>query len=105
MCLESFLLSGEKSLNIVQAIHHLVELRFHAIPWRLPSFVCTPLDTLVRKTCVPLDTNALTLEERRSIRKPRTKGAFGRPPVQKLRNVRLFSAFCRTGLDPLEKKC
>jgi hypothetical protein len=31
MCLESFLLPGKKSLNVVKAIHHLLELRFHAI--------------------------------------------------------------------------
>lgn len=30
MRLESLLLSGKKSLNVVQAIHHLLELRFHA---------------------------------------------------------------------------
>src|SRR5258708_7287911 len=30
MCLESFLLPSKKSLNVVQAIHHLLELRFHA---------------------------------------------------------------------------
>jgi hypothetical protein len=28
MCPESFLLPCEKSLNVVQAIHHLLELRF-----------------------------------------------------------------------------
>ncbi|MGB9119539.1 MAG: hypothetical protein WCE73_02875 [Candidatus Angelobacter sp.] len=28
MCLESFLLPGKKSLNVVKAIHHLLELRF-----------------------------------------------------------------------------
>jgi hypothetical protein len=31
MCLESFLLPSKKSLNVVKAIHHVVELRFHAI--------------------------------------------------------------------------
>ncbi len=31
MCLESFLLPGKESLNVVQAIHHLLELRFHAV--------------------------------------------------------------------------
>jgi hypothetical protein len=30
MCLESFLLPGKKSLNVIKAIHHLLELRFHA---------------------------------------------------------------------------
>jgi hypothetical protein len=31
MCLESFLLPSKESVNVVQAIHHLLELRFHAI--------------------------------------------------------------------------
>src|SRR5437660_2890300 len=30
MCLKSFLLPSKKCLNVVQAIHHLLELRFHA---------------------------------------------------------------------------
>jgi hypothetical protein len=34
MCLESFLLSSKKCLNVIQAIHHLLELRFHAISRR-----------------------------------------------------------------------
>jgi hypothetical protein len=31
---ESLLLPSKKSLNIVKAIHHVLELRFHAIPRR-----------------------------------------------------------------------
>src|ERR1700728_1451374 len=34
ICLESFLLSSKERLNVVKAIHHLLELRFHAIPHR-----------------------------------------------------------------------
>src|ERR1700688_2993358 len=30
MCLESFLLPSKEGLNVVEAIHHLLELRFHA---------------------------------------------------------------------------
>jgi hypothetical protein len=40
MCLESFLLPSKESLNVVQAIHHLLELRFHAISpcvYKMPS--------------------------------------------------------------------
>ena len=40
MRLESFLSPSKESLNIVQAAHHLLELRFHA------QFTCTPLDTI-----------------------------------------------------------
>jgi hypothetical protein len=47
MCLESFLLASKESLNIVQAIHHPLELRFHAISrrsrkyyWPEPSARC-----------------------------------------------------------------
>jgi len=51
MSLESFLLPSKESLNVVQAIHHLLELRFHAIShesikcrrkyyWPVPSARC-----------------------------------------------------------------
>jgi hypothetical protein len=55
VCLESFLLSGKKSLNIIQAVHHLVELRFHANPNSLVLH-WTPS---VQQKCTPLDTNGL----------------------------------------------
>jgi len=53
MRLESFLSPSKESLNIVQAVHHLLELRFHA------QFTCTPLDTIGQVKCVPLDTKGL----------------------------------------------
>jgi hypothetical protein len=34
MGIESFSLPSKKSLNVVQAIHHLLELRFHPISRR-----------------------------------------------------------------------
>ena len=49
MCLESFLLPSEESLNVVQATHHPLELRFHAISrrsrkyYRPVSLVCCAL--------------------------------------------------------------
>jgi hypothetical protein len=53
MRLESFLSPSKESLNIVQAVHHLLGLRFHA------QFTCTPLDTIGQVKCVPLDTKDL----------------------------------------------
>jgi hypothetical protein len=49
MRLESFLLPSKESLDVVQAIHHLFELRFHAISrmsrkyYRPVSLVCCAL--------------------------------------------------------------
>jgi PAS domain-containing protein len=38
MYLESFLLASKESLNVVKAIHHLLELRFHAISRRYRKY-------------------------------------------------------------------
>ena len=42
MRLESFLLPSKKSLNVVKAIHHLLELGFHATPHRSRKY-CPPV--------------------------------------------------------------
>ena len=39
MCPESFLLASKKSLNVVKAIHHLLELRFMLPPVGLENTV------------------------------------------------------------------
>jgi hypothetical protein len=105
MCLESFLLPSKKSRNVVKTIHHLLELRFHAIS-RKPRKYYRPVS--LARCALPSTgfsfsffgkTGNLSLRQIYTTRAPplspiplRATRTFRNPPVPRIRSPHSGSA-------------